>query len=191
MIYRTPSGYALTMRLLYGRHLSARNAALAAQVRDGATVVDVCCGTGSLYLDELRGRVAGYVGLDSSPQFVRHLRSSGVDARVHDVRRDPLPDGDIVVMQAALYQFLPDARAVVDRMRAAARELVVISEPVRNLAGSRLPAVGRLAARLTGGGARFDEPGLDRLMSGYGDGLLLSRSLPGGRERLYVLTGGA
>ena len=109
------------MRVLYGRYYAARDAAVAAHISDGASVLELCCGPARLYLRELRGRVGSYVALDASERFVKRLRSLGVDARRADVATAELPVADIVVMQASLYQFEPDAEAIVRRMRAAAR----------------------------------------------------------------------
>ena len=178
------------MRALYGRHYAARDAAVARHVRDGASVLELCCGPARLYAHELRGRVGAYVGLDSNARFVARLRRRGVDARVADVAREPLPPADVVLMQASLYHFLPDAAPVVEKMTRAARERVVISEPVRNLAQSGVPIISRLAARgaATGAGAqaqRFDAASLRALMERFD--VRHVEPIPGGREHVYVL----
>jgi SAM-dependent methyltransferase len=184
------------MRALYGRHYAARDAAVAAQVPRGSSVLELCCGPGRLYLRELRGDVGAYTGLDASASFVKRLRRRGVDARVADVATADLPGADVVLMQASLYQFLPDARAMVDRMRAAAGDRVVVSEPVRNLGASRFRFIARLAAKSTAAAGeerrhRFDEASLDELMAGFGDAVRHDELIPGGREKIYVLTGAA
>ncbi|MEA2156523.1 MAG: hypothetical protein QOE11_2663 [Solirubrobacteraceae bacterium] len=196
LIYRSAWGYGLVMRALYGRYYGARHAAVAEHVPDGASVLELCCGPARMYLGQLRRRTRSYVGLDSSAAFVERLRRRGVDARVADVETAELPRADIVVMQASLYHFLPQDRAaaMVERMRAAACERVVISEPVRNLACSRVGAVARLAAggTATAGGAqaqRFDEASLRALMSRFGPAVLGDAPAPGGREHVYVLMG--
>jgi hypothetical protein len=79
-------------------------------------------------------------------------------------------------------------------MLAAAGDRVIISEPVRNLASSSLPAVGLLGRRAAdpgvGGHAqRFTEATLDELMAHYRDRVLASFPIPGGREKVYVLAG--
>ena len=99
-------------------------------------------------------------------------------------------------MQASLYQFLPDAHDMVARMRAAARDVVVVAEPVRNLASSRLGVVARIAAlgAATRQGAqaqRFDAGSLGTLMASFGDAVRFHAPIPGGREHVYVLTGDA
>lgn len=182
------------MRVLYGRHYEARDAAVAAHVRDGASVLELCCGPGHLYDRLLRGRAGSYVAMDSNAGFVDGLCRRGADARMADVATTALPAADVVLMQAGLYHFLPDAEAMVRRMLGAARERVVISEPVRNLASSRLPIVAGLASAgsATAGGRharRFDEASLERLMNGLGVTVLASHPIPGGREHVYVLAG--
>lgn len=185
------------MRVLYGRYYAARDAAVAAHIADRASVLELCCGPARLYERELRGRIGAYVALDTSERFVARLRRRGVDARCADVATAELPVADVVVMQAGLYHFLPAADGIVRRMRAAARESVIIAEPVRNLASSRL----RIVARLGAGGAataegaqaqRFDADSLRALMrGGFGDAITFHSAVPGGREHLYVLSGTA
>jgi hypothetical protein len=196
LVYRTAWGYGLAMRVLYGRYYAARDAAVAAQIPDGASVLELCCGPARLYLRELRGRIGAYAAIDASAVFVDRLRRRGVDARRGDVATAELPVADVVVMQASLYHFLPDAAGMLRRMRAAATRTVVIAEPVRNLASSRLGLVARLGAggAATARGAqarRFDGDSLRALMDTFGDDVLFSAPVPGGREHVYVLTGTA
>jgi SAM-dependent methyltransferase len=185
------------MRVLYGRYYAARDAAVAAHVPDGASVLELCCGPARLYERELRGRIGAYVALDASERFVARLRRRGVDARRADVATARLPVADVVVMQASLYHFIPAAEALLRRMRAAARVSVIVAEPVRNLASSRVALLARLGAgaAATAGGAqshRFDAGSLRALMrGGFGDAIAFHGPIPGGREHLYVLTGAA
>ena len=97
-------------------------------------------------------------------------------------------------MQASLYHFLPGADTIVDRMLAAARERVIIAEPIRNLSSSGLPLVALIGRRAADPGAgsdghaqRFDEPALDRLMRPYERQTVEAFTIPGGREKVYVL----
>ena len=184
------------MRVLYGRYYAARDAAVAAQIPDGASVLELCCGPARLYLRELRGRIGAYAAIDASAVFVDRLRRRGVDARRGDAATAELPVADVVVMQAGLYHFLPDAEGMLRRMRAAAAGSVVIAEPVRNLASSRLALVARLGAggAATAQGAqaqRFDADSLRALMQRFGNDVLFSAPVPGGREHVYVLSGTA
>ena len=194
LIYRSAAGYELLMRALYGRHYGDRLRAVAEQVPDGASVLELCCGPGTLYARHLRRRVGGYVGIDVNPGFVERLRRQGVDARRLDLAHDeePLPEADVVILQASLYHFLPHAERIVDRMLDAARERVVVSEPVRNLASSEVALIARLGRRAAdpgvGGHAqRFTEQTLAEEMARYRERILRSFPIPGGREMVYVL----
>lgn len=198
LVYRSATGYELLMRILYGRHYEDRMRSLAAEVPQGSSVLELCCGPGTLYTRHLAGRTVDYVGLDVNERFVSQLRRRGIDARVVDLGRSasPLPTADVVIMQASLYHFLPHADLIVSRMLAAARELVIISEPIRNLASSHMPLIGSLGRRAAdpgvgGGERRFTEATLDELFARYRDQVLDVRLIPGGREKLYVLRGDA
>jgi SAM-dependent methyltransferase len=195
LVYRSALGYELLMRVLYGRHYAARMRAVAAQVPAGASVLELCCGPGTLYLRHLRGRTSAYIGIDVNAGFVGRLRRLGVDARRLDLAartEEPLPEADVVVLQAGLYHFLPHPERILDRMLAAAREAVIVSEPVRNLASSRNPLIARLGRRAAdpgvGGHAeRFTENSLETLMERHRERVVRSFPIPGGRETVYVL----
>ncbi|HWF73373.1 MAG TPA: class I SAM-dependent methyltransferase [Solirubrobacteraceae bacterium] len=197
LIYRSALGYELLMRVLYGRHYAARMRAVAEQVPAGASVLELCCGPGTLYRRYLRGRAGAYIGVDVNEGFVEALRGRGVDARCLDLANagEPLPEAEVAIMQASLYHFLPEAAAVVDRMLAAARDRVIVSEPVRNLATSDLPGVALLGRRAADPGVgahadRFTQATLDELMARYHERTLAAFPIPGGRERVYVLSAG-
>jgi SAM-dependent methyltransferase len=195
LVYRSARGYELLMRVLYGRHYAARMRAVAEQVPLDASVLELCCGPGTLYRRYLSARAGGYIGVDVNEGFVDALRRRGVDARRIDLADvgEPLPAADVAIMQASLYHFLPDAAAVVERMLTAARDRVIVSEPVRNLATSNLPGVALLGRRAAdpgvGGHAeRFTEATLDELMARYRERTLATFPIPGGREKVYVLS---
>ncbi len=196
LIYRSALGYEWLMRALYGRHYGARLRSVADRVPPGASVLELCCGPGTLYRRHLRQRAGAYVGLDVNQGFVDRLRAQGVDARLVDLAGEqPLPRADVVIMQASLYHFLPGASAVLDRMLAAARQRVIVAEPVRNVASSQLSIVASLGRRGTdpgvGGHAqRFTEESLGDLMERYRERVQETFLIPGGREKVYVLAGG-
>jgi SAM-dependent methyltransferase len=197
VVYRSARGYELLMRVLYGRHYEARMRVVAEQVPHGASVLELCCGPGTLYFRYLSDRAAGYVGLDVNARFVARLRRAGIDARCLDLTSDaePLPVADVAIMQASLYHFLPDASGIVDRMLAAARQAVIVSEPIRNLASSAVPGVALLGRRAAdpgvgGHSGRFTEATLDQLMERYRGQVASAFKIPGGREKVYVLRAG-
>ena len=165
-IYRDPRLYRAVLRTLYGDALAARERIVARLVRPGSVVADVACGDAGI-----RRRLRGvrYVGLDVSPTFVRALQRSGVEAIQSDASRGDLPIvADYVLLLGSLYQFLPDADRILDRLARSARTAVVVAEPFRNLAQSANPVVAALARRATDPGvdaatARFDEASLRAL----------------------------
>ena len=190
-IYWTGHGYDLVMRALYGTGYEATYAAVAAHIPDGASVVDVCCGTARLYQDFLRRRGCGYLGLDYNGDFVMHARRRGVDARWFNLLTEPVPPADYVVMGSSLYHFGRTADEVLARLRRAARRAVIVSEPVRNL--SSIPVVGGLAARLADPGVgehtlRFDLASFRALVLRHGGTLVHA---PGDRNAVAVLPGAA
>jgi SAM-dependent methyltransferase len=195
LIYRNAAAYELLMRGLYGRHYGTRLSTIAAQIRPGASVLELCAGPGALYRRHLRDRAGAYTGVDVNDGFLARLRQLGADTLKLDLTAGAgsLPAADVVIMQASLYHFLPAAGEVVDRMLAAAGERVIIAEPIRNLASSRLPLIARIGAGAADPGAgdghaqRFDEATLDRLMYAYARQTVAVFKIPGGREKVYVL----
>jgi hypothetical protein len=103
----------------------------------------------------------------------------------------PLPPASIVVMQASLYQFLPDAAGIVSRMFAAAQKQVVIAEPVRNLSSSRFALLAALARRHADAGLgavphRFTSGSLASFFASLSLEPRRKFAIPGGREEVYL-----
>lgn len=193
LVYRSAAAYRGVMRLLYGRHARARLDAVAALIPSGCSVLELCCGPGTLYRDHLHDQRVDFLGLDLNPRFVEATRHAGCRAEVCDVSEDvALPQADIVVMQASLYHFLPDPHPVVGRMLAAASRRVILSEPIRNLTNSGLAPLAAFARRRAdpGDGAgtqRFDEASLDAFMGRYRDRIECAFVIPGGRDKVFAL----
>ena len=192
LVYRSAAGYEAVMRVLYGPNFRARYEVLADLVPDGASVVDVCCGPPILYKRWLQSKGVEYTGLDVNARYVRQVRDLGARGELCDVRDlAQVPDADVVIMQASLYHFLPNARVIVDKLFAAARNRVIIAEPVRNVSRSRIPLVGLAAQRLSdaGNGAehnRFTESTLDALLEPFAAALEHAAMIPGGREKIFA-----
>ncbi|WP_280386480.1 class I SAM-dependent methyltransferase [Nocardia wallacei] len=193
LVYRNATVYELLMRGLYGRHYGARYRAVAEQIPDGADVVDVCCGPATLYTRYLRGRSGSYTGLDLNAGFIARLNAAGGRGTVWNVHSDAaLPPADYLVMQASLYHFLPEPAPIVERMLAAARKQVIISEPIRNLATSDNRVLAAIARRYTNAGEgaqrhRFTEATLDDLFRRYESRVVRQSLIAGGREKLFVV----
>jgi len=193
IFYRSALLYDLLMVLLYRRAFTRRLAAVAALVPEGSRVLEVCCGPARLY-DHLRTHVASYTGLDASPELVAAARRRGAPAEVGDllVTTWPADTFDVVVIQASLYQFHPRCAEVIDALLRTTKSLVIVCEPIVNLASAKNPLIAALARRLTHAGAhegefRFDATSLAALMQRYAPRLVTKGVIPGGREAYYVL----
>jgi SAM-dependent methyltransferase len=195
LIYRSSSLYEFAMIALYGRHYGSRYRAIADLIPSGSSVLDLCCGPALLYHRYLRHKSVHYTGLDVNAKFIGQLTRRGAAGQIWDLRTEtPLPNADYVVMQASLFHFLPDAAPVIDRMLAAARKQVVIAEPIRNLASSKLRLLALAGKLFTNPGVgshrqRFKEESLDQLFSRYSSSVVQSCLIAGGREKMYVLAG--
>jgi SAM-dependent methyltransferase len=195
LVYRSPVLYELAMLGLYGRHYADRHRTIAELIPAGSSVLDLCCGPGTLFERHLRRKGVEYTGLDVNSRFVARVARLGGRGLAWDLRReDPLPRADVVLMAASLYHFLPDPAPVVERMCRAARRRVIISEPIRNLTNGRHRLLGRLARRLTAvgdtGERRFTEQSLDRFVAALPRRPSLTLFIPGGREKVHVFDGG-
>jgi hypothetical protein len=194
LIYRNRTAYGIVMRALYGRHYAARFRAIADLVPEGAALVDLCCGPATLYTRYLREKSVDYLGLDLNEGFIARLNDAGGRGEVRNLHADtPLPEADFVIIQASLYHFLPEPRPMIDRMLAAARGQVIITEPIRNMATSDNWVLATLGRRFTNAGDgtqahRFTEATLDELFRDYAPRVVRQSLIAGGREKLYVLS---
>jgi hypothetical protein len=149
VIYRSPLLYHFVMRALHGRHFRDRYLAVSAEVPDGAEVVELCAGDAWLYRHYLKPKNVKYLGLDNSPQFVQAAKAEGLDIRIHDAFKDPVPTADVIIMQASLHLFHEDVKSVVGRMLDAARQKVIIAEPIRNMSDSPNPLAAWIGRKMT------------------------------------------
>ncbi|NKB89642.1 MAG: hypothetical protein GKS06_15605 [Acidobacteria bacterium] len=115
----------------------------------GASVTDLCCGPADLYTKHLRSKSCRYVGLDFNGHFRRALRREGVDYRFIRLPDDPIPPADYVVMCSSFYHFRACEDSLLERMRAAAAQRVIIAEPTSNLTNHSFRPLGRIANLLT------------------------------------------
>jgi SAM-dependent methyltransferase len=193
LIYKSSVLYDLVNLLLYGRHYHTRYQVIAQLIPPNASVVDLCCGPATLYHRFLRSKGVQYTGLDLSPHFVDRLQKGGGQGMIWDVGSTrPLPPADYVIIQGALYFFLPDPSPLIERMLAAANEAVIVAEAIRNLSTSAIPGFSALAKKLAGavkdsGAVRLTEESLDRLFAGYAPAAKCTFKIPGGRDKVYVL----
>lgn len=197
LIYAHPSVYQLLMRLIYAGGYTARYRALSQLIPDGADVFEACAGDAYLYRHYLQARGIRYRAGELNDTFVAHARARGIDMMRFDLQRDPVPQADVVLLHASLYQFMPEHRQIVDRLLDAARRELILSEPVRNLSSSRWALVRWIAKRSADPGSghkaqRFDEQSLDEFVQAhYADRVRQRLLIPGGRELIYRLEGRA
>lgn len=95
-----------------------------------SSVVEVAAGTGRFYLEMLSNHVKSYIALDINPAFVKNMTLKGIPALQTDLRKDPIPGTDVVVMISALYHFKNIAPEFLKKLQIAARDRVVIVEPI-------------------------------------------------------------
>lgn len=101
-----------------------------AWVPSGSQVVEVAAGTGRFYREMLSNHVKTYLALDINPAFVKNMKSQGINAVQADLRKDPIPTADIVIILSALYHFKSIETEFLNKLLTAARDRVVIVEPV-------------------------------------------------------------
>jgi hypothetical protein len=99
-------------------------------IPEGAYVVDVAAGTGRFYRDVLAGHISVYVALDINAAFIEYMKRQDIDARFSDIRKDPIPPGDIVVILSALYHFKGMESDILKKLLNAARQRLIIVEPL-------------------------------------------------------------
>ena len=187
-IYRHPLIYTAIMRMLHRSAFDARYRLVAAEVPEGASVTEACCGDCELYRRSLQGKVSRYTGLEFSPAFVRAAQGHGIDCRETDLRTAEIPEADVVIMQAALYQFHPDAAGMIRRLLQAAGRRVIIAEPVKNLSESGsglLRAISRKLTATDGSHHRFTTDTFLALVQTFPE-FVRSTLTPDGREMITV-----
>jgi len=192
LLYKNAFIYESFMRLLYGKHYKARYISVGEEIPDGVKVLDVCCGPCALYTLALRGR-ADYRGIDINQQFIENAAKLSVTVLPLDIRAEPLPDADYVVMQGSLYQFVPRQKEIVDKLLSGSSDKVIISEPVRNLSNSRNPLISAIARHSTDPGTghkeeRFTEESFRAFFTAnYSERIEKFKFVPGGRDFIVVL----
>ena len=99
-------------------------------IPEKSSVIDVAAGTSRIYREMLRGFVGSYIAVEINLSFVKYLKGIGIEAIQMDIRKEPLPKADIVVMMAAMYHFKDQESEILDKLLGAARLRVIIVEPI-------------------------------------------------------------
>ena len=135
-VYWHPFFYRIAMKLLYGKYFEARYRLIAELIPENASVVELCAGDAYLYSNYLRAKGVHYTGLDINKAFVRAAKAKGISFLEHDLASDKIPPADYVILQASLYQFIPNEDRIIQKLLDATRKVLIISEPIRNLSDS-------------------------------------------------------
>lgn len=163
---------------------------VADEIDAGSSVVDLCCG--DCVLERLLSeKECTYTGMDRSEAFIRAGRARSINVLFWDGPLMDFPEADVICIQSSLYQFMPNEKALLEKMISKARRKVIIAEPVINLAQSRYRAVRMLArliegTRSSGSAGRLTIESLEALASGLPGHVVLKR--PVEREALIVVT---
>jgi hypothetical protein len=133
--YWHPFIYSALLKLSYKGGYRKRYEAVSSFIKEGSSVVDVCCGDCRIY-DYLKNKRVNYTGLDFNTCFVNWANNRGIPARQFNIYNDEIPRSDYVLMMGSLYQFFPRHGEVLEKLFKAASKYIVISEPVKNNAQS-------------------------------------------------------
>ena len=164
--------YMGLMKLSYQNKFEKRYEILGSLFERNCSIVELCCGDCYLYLNYLKQKQIQYVGVDINNSFIAYARKMGIDARNLNVISDEIPQGDILLMHASLYQFIPSERVILDKIIAAARREVIIAEPVINRSHQENFMVSKISELLSNPGTgpardRFNPENFKALCGSY------------------------
>jgi len=131
-IYWHPALYTFVMKVLCASGLAKKYEYLKKEIGD-LRVLDVGCG--DCYLSGFIPREQ-YSGLDINKTFVLAAQKKGLDVKTFDLRRDAVPEADVIVLSNVLHQLYPRHEAILQRIIKSAREKAIICEPVHHIASS-------------------------------------------------------
>ena len=140
-VYWHPFLYQTAMRILYGKHFEGRYKTLVELIPRNSSVTEVCMGDAYLYRNYLREKNVKYIGLDINPIFIASALKLGVFAKHHNLITDNIPRADYTVIQASLYQFIPEQASIIKKLLHATNNTLFIAEPIKNLATSQNPVL--------------------------------------------------
>jgi Methionine biosynthesis protein MetW len=189
-VYWHPYFYRSAMKMLYGRYFEARYRAIADIIPERATVIELCAGDGYLYQNYLKHKVVTYSGLEINPIFVKAAQRKNIPISIHDIVNDSIPSADYVIIQASLYQFIPNENQLIRKLLEATTIALIVAEPVINLAASSNPILRTLAKYSA-------NPGKDHALNRFNKDTLFNcfrnfpefqemKSIDGGREMIGV-----
>jgi len=161
------------MKKLYGKQFESRYSNLVRHIPAEKSITELCPGDGYLFEKYLEKTNPHYNAVEWNRKFSLYLREMGVKVVTQDLTSAAIPSAQIVLMQASLYQF-EDHASIVKKIFEAAQELVVIAEPIDNIASSKNKIISGLGAHLSNPGDgpkhfRFTKRSLLDVFEGYTD----------------------
>ena len=164
--------YTSLMRLTYGRKFKRRYEVLNGLLERDHSLLELCSGDCYLYLNFLIQKGIRYTGVDINKSFVNYARRNSVNVEILNVLYDEIPEEDTILMHASLYQFIPNEKRIIDKIIAAAKEKVIIAEPVMNRSHSANKFTRILSAFLSNPGTkrakkRFSPEDFEKLCCSY------------------------
>jgi len=165
--------------------------AVIAWIPSGSKVVELAAGTGSFYLEMLKDHINDYSAVEINRRFVKYLQKQGINTIQSDIRKDPIPSCDVLIMIAAFYHFKQMDGAMLNKLLHAARQRVIIVEPIspdlkccswRDLIRGALANIGEGPVY-----TRYTEEELRKAFLSCSN-IEFSQPLPG-NEYLFVLSG--
>lgn len=193
-VYWNSNLYHIIMKMIYGKYYEARYQYIDNIIPENSSIFEACAGDCYLYKKYLRKKAVSYSCGDIVETFVKEGIANKINISYHNLKTDPIPPADYIILQASLYQFIPEHKKIVDKLLNKAQKKVIISEPIINLSTSSNPVIKFLAKKSADPGngekaLRFCENSLDEFMhSNYTEFIEKEEKIPGGREKVYILT---
>lgn len=132
------------MRILCKGELEKKYSYLRKEI-ENLNVLDIGCGDCYLakYIPKER-----YSGLDINETFVRHAKKRGLNVGTFDLRTDPIPKADVIILSNVLHQLYPMHEEVLNRIIINAKKKAIICEPVHHIASSKNPFIAWVARKM-------------------------------------------
>ena len=124
------------MRLRFKKYFNQRYQAIDELIPNGSSVVDVCCGDSYLF-NYLNKKNIDYLGLDFNSIFINNSIKRGINARLFNIYEDSIPRADYIVIQASLYQFIPNHPRLLDKLYKSADKYLIITETINSYGSSK------------------------------------------------------
>ncbi len=131
-IYWHPAVYTCVMKILCDEGFYRKYDCLKREIGD-FPVLDIGCG--DCYLSRYVPK-ANYSGLDINETFVRFAQKKGLNVNRFDLRRDPIPETEIIVLSNVLHQLYPQHEKILENIVRSAGKKAIVCEPMHHVASS-------------------------------------------------------